>query len=80
MCFKKYTSLLLIKLNLLKKVKNNSNKRIKCMKKNKKRKEGEKKVKRGKKERECIELTWFSLKLPKSIDKMTWLKATYYWK
>ena len=38
------------------------------------------KVKRGKKERECIELTWFGLKLPKSIYKMTWLKATYYWK
>ena len=60
-------------------MKNNSNTRIKCMKK-KREKEREKKVKRGKKERECIELTWFGLKLPKSIYKMTWLKATYYWK
>ena len=46
----------------------------------KKAKGREKKVKRGKKERKCIELTWFGLKLPKSIEKMTWLKATYYWK
>ena len=59
-------------------MKNNSNTRIKCMKK--KAKGREKKVKRGKKERKCIELTWFGLKLPKSIDKMTWLKAMYYWK
>ena len=43
----------------------------------------EKEKGRGKKSKErkkkCIELTWFGLKLPKSIDKMTWLKATYYW-
>ena len=29
--------------------------------KKKERKKGKKKVKRGKKERECIELTWFGL-------------------